>query len=313
MKILLPNSVELAPSLPPGAHAVTYDAAAPIPEEHLDAEVLVVWANRNRHLREIAGKMPNLRLVQALLAGTDTLLRAGFPEDVIIASGVGLHDKTVTEHALTLTLSLVRRLPQCALAQAEHRWASELGGYLPLHPPGPITTLLDANVLIWGFGSIGQTLAPVLSALGANVRGVAQTAGERSGFETITDAELPAALAETDLLVMVLPATEATHHALNAKRLAQLNPDAFVVNVGRGSTVEETALTAALSSGHLAGAALDVTEVEPLPPESPLWDAPRLLLTPHAAGGRPVGADELISANVAALHEGNPLRNVVAR
>jgi phosphoglycerate dehydrogenase-like enzyme len=86
-----------------------------------------------------------------------------------------------------------------------------------------------------------------------------------------------------------------------------------VVNVGRGATVDEAALVAALADGTIAGAALDVTAREPLPPESPLWEAPNLLLTPHAAGGRPVGADELISANVAALLAGEELRNVVAR
>jgi len=86
-----------------------------------------------------------------------------------------------------------------------------------------------------------------------------------------------------------------------------------VVNVGRGSTVDEPALVAALSEGGIAGAALDVTSTEPLPADSPLWDAPNLLLTPHAAGGRPVGADELIAANLAALLAGRELRNVVER
>jgi phosphoglycerate dehydrogenase-like enzyme len=86
-----------------------------------------------------------------------------------------------------------------------------------------------------------------------------------------------------------------------------------VVNVGRGSTVDEAALVEALTGGRIAGAALDVTEVEPLPAASPLWDAPNLVLTPHAAGGRPVGADELIAANLTALLTGRQLRNVVER
>jgi phosphoglycerate dehydrogenase-like enzyme len=86
-----------------------------------------------------------------------------------------------------------------------------------------------------------------------------------------------------------------------------------VVNVGRGATVDEPALVAALTDGRIAGAALDVTETEPLPADSPLWKAPRLLLTPHAAGGRPVGADDLIAANLEALLAGAELRNVVDR
>jgi phosphoglycerate dehydrogenase-like enzyme len=129
----------------------------------------------------------------------------------------------------------------------------------------------------------------------------------------VGEPDLDAELARTDVLVMILPATPRTTHALDAARLAALPPHAYVVNVGRGSTVDEAALVEALTAGRIAGAALDVTEVEPLPPGSPLWDAPGLVLTPHAAGGRPVGADDLISANVAALLAGRELRNVVER
>ncbi|MFD1505808.1 phosphoglycerate dehydrogenase [Georgenia yuyongxinii] len=313
MKLLLPDSLPLDPVLPDAVTPVRYDAAAPVPQEHLDADALVVWGSATADLAEVAGRMPDLRWVQALAAGPDSVLAAGYPEGVVVTSGVGLHDATVTEHALALTLALVRRLPQSAVAQAEHRWARELGGMQPLRPDGLVTTLLGARVLVWGFGNIGQTLAPVLRALGAHVTGVARSAGERAGFPVVAEDDLDAELARTDVLVMILPGTDATAAALNAARLAALPRHAYVVNVGRGSTVDEDALAAALTSGSIAGAALDVTAVEPLPAESPLWDLPNLLLTPHAAGGRPVGADQLIAHNVAALLAGAPLRNEVAR
>ncbi|MGY1744204.1 NAD(P)-dependent oxidoreductase [Blastococcus sp. SYSU D00695] len=313
MKLLLPDSLPLAPELPAGVTAVTYPVAAPVPAGHRDAEALVVWGNRPADLAAVAGEMPRLRWVQSLAAGPDAVLAAGFPAGVAVTSGAGLHDAPVTEHAVALVLSLVRRLPAAARAQAAHRWARELGGLQPLHPEGPVTTLLGARVLVWGFGSIGATLAPVLRALGASVRGVARSAGERAGFPVVAEDELEAELACTDVLVMVLPATGATRHALDARRLAALPASAYVVNVGRGSTVDEAALVDALAAGRLAGAALDVTETEPLPPGSPLWDAPGLLLTPHAAGGRPVGADALVAENVAALLAGRPLRNLVER
>jgi phosphoglycerate dehydrogenase-like enzyme len=313
VKILLPDSLPLAPALPEGVEAVRYGVGAPVPEEHLDAEALVVWGNAPADLRAVAGRMPRLRWVQTLAAGPDAVLGAGFPGDVVVTSGVGLHDRPVTEHALALVLALLRRLPAALAAQAEHRWADELGGLQPLHPEGAVTTLLDARVLVWGFGNIGQNLAPLLQALGAQVGGVGRSAGERSGFPVVAEDRLEAELEHTDVLVMILPATEATTHALDAGRLAALPRHAFVVNVGRGSTVDEPALVAALTEGRIAGAALDVTEVEPLPAESPLWDAPNLLLTPHAAGGRPVGADELVAANLAALLADRELRNVVAR
>jgi len=313
MKLLLPDSLPLAPAVPEGVQTVRYDASAPVPDEHLDAEALVVWGSSGADLRAVAGRMPGLRWVQTLAAGPDAVLEAGFPDDVVITSGSGLHDRPVAEHALALVLALLRRLPAAARAQEEHRWATELGGLQPLHPEGAVTTLLGARVLIWGFGSIGQTVAPILEQLGAEVRGVARSAGERSGFPVVAEEDLAQELGQTDVLLMILPSTGATTRALDADRLAALPAHAYVVNVGRGSTVDEPALVAALSEGGIAGAALDVTSTEPLPADSPLWDAPNLLLTPHAAGGRPVGADELIAANVRALLAGGELRNVVER
>jgi len=313
MKLLLPDSLPLAPDLPAEVEPVVYSAAAPVPDEHLDAEALVVWATSTSDLKAVAGRMPNLRWVQTLAAGPDAVLAAGFDRDVLVTSGSGLHDRPVAEHAMALILSLVRRLPSAARAQAERRWAAELGGPQPLHPADAVTTLLDARVLIWGFGSIAQTLAPMLRQLGAEVRGVARTSGTRSGFSVVAQDDLEAELAETDVLLMILPAGDGTDRALDAARLAALPQRAYVVNVGRGSTVDEPALVDALVNGRIAGAALDVTAVEPLPQGSPLWDAPNLVITPHAAGGRPVGADELIADNTAALIAGRELRNVVSR
>jgi phosphoglycerate dehydrogenase-like enzyme len=313
MKLLLPDSLALAPVVPEGVQPISYDASAPVPDEHLDAEALVIWGSSGADICAIADRMPRLRWVQTLAAGPDSVLAAGFPDDVVITAGSGLHDRTVAEHALALVLALVRRLPASGRAQAEHRWADELGGVQPLHPTGPVTTLIDADVLIWGFGHIGQTLAPMLRLLGARVRGVARAVGERAGFPVVAAEQLDAELGRTDILIMILPSAPATTRALDAGRLAALPTHAHVVNVGRGSTVDEPALIAALTGGRIAGAALDVTSTEPLPVDSPLWDTPNLLLTPHAAGGRPVGADELISHNVAALLAGRNLRNVVER
>lgn len=313
MKVLLPDSIELDPRLPEGVTAVSYHNHSPIPEEHCDAEVLVDWGYSHKKMADAAARLPHLRLVQSLSAGADGALAAPFGPSVAICSGVGLHDGPVTEHALALILALVRRIPESLDAQKRHDWSSDLGGLQPLHGKNHITTLLDANVLVWGFGSIGQTLAPVLASLGAHVRGVARSAGARAGFEVITDAELPEALPKTDLLVMILPGTPDTENSLDATKMALLPKRALVVNVGRGTTIDEDALLEALRSGSLAGAALDVTATEPLPEESALWDAPHLLLTPHAAGGRPVGADEVIASNVEALLTGTPLRNLQAR
>lgn len=164
---------------------------------------------------------------------------------------------------------------------------------------------------VWGFGGIAQRLAPLLESLGAHVVGVATRSGERSGFTVITEEALAERLAVTDMLVMILPATSETEGSLDAARIAQLPAGAWVVNVGRGTTVDEGALDAALRAGALGGAALDVFEREPLAPGSPLWTAPNLILTPHAAGGRPLDAAPLIEANLTAFLAGEPLVNVV--
>lgn len=300
----------LHPTLPPAWRAVTYDVAAALPEEALDAEAMVVWGTSDATLAQ-ATTLPRLRWVADLAAGTDRTVEAGFGPQVQITSGVGLHDATVTEHALALLLACVRQVPDLVRAQREHRWASELGGLQELHPAGRLRTLLGARVQIWGFGSIGTHLAPVLGALGAQVVGVARTAGTRAGVPVLTPAQARSELASTDVVLGLLPATEATRHLLGADVFAALPAHAVVVNVGRGSTLDAGALLAAVRAGTLAGAALDVVEPEPLPADSPLWDEPRILLSPHAAGGRPVGADQLIGENLVRLTQGRPLRNLV--
>ncbi|MGO2668156.1 MAG: NAD(P)-dependent oxidoreductase, partial [Microbacterium gubbeenense] len=117
----------------------------------------------------------------------------------------------------------------------------------------------------------------------------------------------------TDVLIMILPGVAATQNALGAERLAQLPDHAYVVNVGRGTTIDEDALVDALDSGSIAGAAIDVTAVEPLPADSPLWDAKNLILTPHAAGGRADLGANLIHENLAAYLDGTRIKNVVER
>lgn len=314
MKLLIPDTFEGPLELPAAmqdVEVVTYAASAQVPREHLDAEALVVWGNAPGTLAEVGNRMSNLRWVQSLAAGDDLILSGGFPEHVLLTGGTGLHNRTVTEHALALILALVRRLPQAARSQAERTWDRRLGGVQPLHPDGPVTTLLGARVLIWGFGGIAQTLAPVLSALGAQVRGVARSAGTRAGVEVVADVD--ALLPHTDILVMILPGGAATNGALSAQRMEALPDHAYVVNVGRGNSIDEEALVAALAEGRLAGAGLDVTSVEPLPADSPLWTAANLLLTPHGAGGRPVGGAERITSNLASLRAGAELSHRVVR
>jgi phosphoglycerate dehydrogenase-like enzyme len=313
VKILLPTSIPLALAEYAGVEVVYYDAAEPVPAEHEDAEALVFWGGPDSVLADAAERLTRLRWVQVLSAGSDNAVKAGFAEDVIITSGRSLHNLPVAEHALALVLAAARRLHTLTRAQIGHRWANEIGGLQAEPSPGLFSTLRGANVLIWGFGSIATTLAPHLVALGASVTGVATTAREQDGYRVISTADLATELPTADVLIMILPSMESTDRILNAERMALLPDHAWVVNVGRGSTIDEDALLEALRENRLGGAAVDVTSVEPLPSDSPLWDQPNLIITPHAAGGRPLGAAALIDGNLAALQAGRELRNVVSR
>lgn len=313
MKILLPDSIPLTLDLPSGVEAVGYSVHRPVPAEHADAEAMVVWGYPSDLLRDAAHRLTRLAWVQSLAAGADSLLRAGFATDVVLTVGGGLHDGPVAEHALALVLAAARRLNILVRAQIGHRWAGELGGLQPVRQPDSFRTLRGAHAVIWGFGGIGTTLAPHLSALGAHVTGVARSAGARAGFPVVTPTELPQLLPRTDVLITILPAARDTERVLNGEILALLPPHAWLVNVGRGTTVDEAALLTAIRSGRLGGAALDVFDTEPLPPDSGLWDEPNIIVTPHAAGGRPVDAAALIVENLAALRVGTPLRHVVPR
>lgn len=313
MKLLLPNSVPLDLAPTDGVDYIVYDIEQPIPAEHHDADALVAWGNSDAQLQDAAAHLPRLRWVQTLAAGPDQAVNAGFAPDAIITSGRSLHSVTVAEHALALTLAAARELHTLVRAQIGHRWASELGGRQPAYNPNRFTTLRGAHVVVWGFGSIAQTLAPLLGSLGARVTGVARSAGERDGYPVVAEADIDELLPTADVLIMILPGTPATTRILDAAKLALLPAHAWLVNVGRGVTVDEPALAEALRAGRLGGAALDVTEIEPLPASSELWDLANVIITPHSAGGRPNGADQLIAANLRALLDGRTLTNVVAR
>ncbi len=315
MKILVPDTVPLGPddlrADDVDLEVVGYRVAEPLPDEHVDAEALVVWGNGRKQLADAARRLSRLRWIQDLAAGPAAVLRAGFAGDVLVTGGRSLHDATVSEHALALTLAAARHLNVAVRAQIGHRWANEIGGLQPHDNAAGFTTLRAATVVIWGFGGIGRTLAPLYTALGAHVVGVARTARKDGDYAVVDDVD--AVLPTADVLVMILPDSPATDRALDARRLGLLSPRAWLVNVGRGSTVDEEALAAALREGRLAGAALDVTRTEPLPADSPLWDLANLILTPHAAGGRPLGAAALILKNARALLSGAPLTNPVER
>lgn len=296
-KVLVPRSLGLEITHD-DVDVFEYDPHDELPPESLDAEVLIEWGMPQPLLNKVAKTLKSLRWIQTLSAGADSILEAGFRRDVVITNGRSLHDKPVAEHALALTLAAARSLHTLVRAQIGHRWASELGGPQPPSNPDRLTTLRGARVAIWGFGSIGKTLAPLLTMLGATVCGVGRTPREEDGYQVHAQKNIGEILPAVDVLIMILPSTPDTRHSLNADLLGSLSPHAWVVNVGRGSTIDEEQLINALRSNIIGGAALDVTSEEPLPVDSPLWALSNVILSPHAAGGRPLGASELVQENL---------------
>jgi phosphoglycerate dehydrogenase-like enzyme len=313
MKLLHPTTIDLDLEPVDGVELVAYDPRQEVPPEHRDAEALIAWGNPRDRLRHAASVMKRLEWVQTLAAGPDSVLGAGFAPEVVITSGRGLQNLPVAEHALALLLAAARRVHEMRDAQREARWPGHLGG-IQRHPdPAAFRSLIGAHVLVWGFGGIGGQLARYLTMMQARVTGVASTSGERAGSRVVTAADVDAILPEVDAVIMILPADASTKHALSRDRLRLLRPHAWVVNVGRGSTIDEAALAEALAQGHLGGAALDVFEEEPLPASSPLWALSNVIVSPHAAGGRPMGAEALVMRNLRALISGGELENVVQR
>ncbi|KAK4182328.1 putative phosphoglycerate dehydrogenase [Podospora australis] len=319
MKLLYPTSLSFNPdkvkSQFPGETISlhSYDVkASTIPSEHLDAEVLITWANAADNLKFAVQNLKTLKWIQSLAAGPNDVLNAGFESSKVkICTGSGLHDETVAEHTLGLLLLAARRFDLMRDFQNQGKWPGHLGGPQSDQEAGTFRTLKGARITIWGFGNIAKSLAPHLIALGATVKGVARSAGTRNGIEVVADLDLPKVLKETDALVMILPGDASTKHALNKERLEYLPSHAWVVNVGRGTSIDEDALYEALEGEKIGGAALDVFETEPLPEGNKLYGAKNLFLSPHAAGGRPRGAEELVVENLKKFQAGEELQNII--
>lgn len=306
--MLVPSHLELRLPERDDIGVVPYDVnSTGMPVQ--SAAVFVAWQNSADNL-QAASRLSGLRLVQTLAAGPDAVLAAGFPDDVVICSGRSLHDSTVAEHALTMTLAAVRRTDTLLDAQRRHEWDDVYRAAQENPRTAPQYTLYGARTVVLGFGSIAKTLTPLLQTLGASVRGVARTARTQNGVTVYSIDRIADAVRKADVVISLLPATAATERIIDASLLAELAPHAVFINVGRGSTVDENALDTALRSGQLRAAALDVFTVEPLPADSMLWTTPNLLITPHVAGNRPRGAEALIEQNLDLLRRGDPLVNV---
>ncbi len=274
-----------------------------------DAEV----AFMGTFLRDQLAVASRLRWIHSPAAGVGGML---FPEmlasPIVITNSRGMSADTIAEHVLAVTLAIFRRLPHAFRSQLAREWAQDEIGILGHR------TVAGARVLVVGLGAIGLAVARHMSALGARVTGIRrrpQASETPDGVEVVAPPDrLRSLLASADVVVVSAPHTRETRGLIGRAELAAMRPDAMLVNVSRGQLIDEPALLAALESGAIAGAALDVFNDEPLPADSPFWRLENVLITPHTSGFRPDHWDAavaLFSDNLRRFESGAELINVV--
>lgn len=270
------------------------------------ADVLLGWDFSEAGLAEVWSEADALRWIHWCGAGVDAVL---FPDlvqsDVILTNSRGIFDRAMAEFVLGYILCFAKRFPESTRHQDVRRWEHRLG-----------EMIIGQRALVVGVGSIGRAIAALLSRAGLRVEGVGRRArAVDPDFVVIHPRErLRAALADADYVVIVVPLTDETRAMIGEEEIAAMRPTTRLINVARGAVVDEGALVEALQAKRIAGAALDVTAVEPLPAESPLWAMPEVIITPHMSGDFHGHYEALAAAfidNFRRYRAGEPLANVV--
>ena len=264
--------------------------------------------------RDVFPVAARLRWVQSPAVGVGRLL---FPElvasRVVVTSARGIRARSIAEHVMGVTIALARRFPDAIRAQATHRWVQdELEG-----PRSGVRSLQGLRMGIVGLGSIGLEVAKIAAAFGMRVSGIRRRGGQPppAGVdEVLLPDRLPDLLAGSDVVVLSVPQTPETRQMIGPRELGFVKRGAFLVNIARGKLVDDSAVIEALRDGRLGGAALDVFTREPLDADSPYWDLPNVIVTPHTSGAMrdywtPLLA--LFSENLRRFERGEHLVNVV--
>ncbi len=267
---------------------------------------------------------PNLKWVQVNWAGVDTVIHEPLFKSgrVLLTTGAGIHAVNMAEYTLLMMLAMGHRLPNAFAAMQTQTWAHDQASdlFMPLE-------LRNATLVLIGYGWIGREIARLAQAFGMHVtvlrrstanEGVKGRKGEgENAIKFIQREQLKAALTTADFVALAVPNTADTRGMLGKEELAQMKPGSYLVNIGRGSAIDEPALIDALRENRIAGAALDVFAQEPLPASSPLWDLAqqgRVIITPHIAGITPnyeQRAAAIFADNLRRFIAGQPLINQV--
>ncbi|MEW6662382.1 MAG: D-2-hydroxyacid dehydrogenase [Bacillota bacterium] len=292
----------------PAAKIALAETETDLMREALDAQVLVTWGMIDPPLR-FCREARGLKWIHALSAGVDSLLAPEVIElGIPITCTKGIHGFPISDHVLSFILAFSRGLPRFFVQKHQKKWSRY-----------PFTDeVAGKTVAIIGLGSIGREIARKCRALDMQVVALSRKAQGKSEAEGVEFLYGPDQVTEmlsvADYVVLALPLTPATRHFIDREKLAAMKKTAILINIGRGGSVDEKELIAALKEGKLAGAGLDVFEEEPLPADSPLWEMENVIITPHTAALSPYYIDramEVFCQNLARFQAGEPLLNLV--
>ncbi len=283
---------------------------APEPEPTADLlECNIVLTAGFRDTLHILEKAPNIKWVQSTSVGIDKMLHPLVQNhEVVITNTKGCTSIPIAEHTIAMISSLARSVPTLVRKQERKEWGDI-----------PVIDLMNATVGIIGYGEIGYEIATRCKALGMRVLGCKRNPQKQNRENDPADLivgmdDVDQVLSQSDFVVLALPATQETIHSFHKERFEQFKKGSYFINVGRGNTIVEEDLVEYLQNGHIAGAALDVFEVEPLPADHPFWTMDNVIVSPHNAYWSPKTIDrymELFIQNLQLFSEGKPLLNVV--
>lgn len=274
------------------------------PEDMKDVDVII--GNCNPSMLKYCNR---LKYIQLNNAGTEGFTADGvIPEGATLVNASGAYGLAISEHMIGAILMLMKKIDLYRLNQIEHNWKDE----------GQVLSIQDSKTLVVGFGDIGYEFGKRMSLLGSSVKGIRKNISNKPEFldELATMDKFYELLAEADIVANCLPGNFETYKIYDKKAFDVMKPGAIFVNIGRGMSVDTDAIMEALNSGKLAGAALDVTDPEPLPKDHPLWDTKNVLITPHVSGGYHIKKthDQIIvlaARNIRHFLNGEALENIV--
>ncbi len=274
-------------------HFYFVDNIEELSKEELDSIEVLIGAPK----KELVEKLPSLKLVQLFSAGANQF--SWLDDSITLANAYGAYGKAIGEHMLASTLMFQKNFPAYYGAQKEREWVRK----------DPVFVMREATVLSVGAGAIGSEYLRLCKLLGAKTIGVRRSVHDKADYidELYTMDKLDSLLPLADVIALSLPETSETIHLFNKEKFHLMKKSAILINVGRGSALVENDLIQVLREGYFQGVSLDVTEIEPLPKNNPLWNFPNVQITPHVSGGYFSSANY---SNVIAVVKENIIRYV---